>query len=128
LFAGLARRDAGLLALAGDLCVPPLALLVSIQLLLAIATLAPWILGAPWFSSGTVVLAGAGLAATLLAVSVAWARFARAHIPGWVLLVAPLYLAWKLPLYVVLILKGKQRTWERTARPGEKEDSAPRQR
>jgi cellulose synthase/poly-beta-1,6-N-acetylglucosamine synthase-like glycosyltransferase len=121
LAAGLARRDAGLLALAADLSVPPLALLVLAQGLVLIAALAPLVLNAAWSSATPLALAAAGLATTTLAVGVAWSRFARARVPGWTLLIAPAYLAWKLPLYVVLLLKGKQRTWERTARPGEED-------
>lgn len=119
LAAGLARRELGLLGLALELSVPPLALLVILQGLLVVASLAALILGAGWVRAVPLALSLAGVAATALAVGVAWSRFARAVVPASVLLLVPFYVAWKLPLYGLLLLRGKQRTWERTARPGE---------
>jgi len=118
LVAGLARRDVGLLALAAELSVPPLALLVILQALLVLASGVPLIFW-PAFSVAPLALSLAGVAATALAVGVAWSRFARSVVPASTLLLVPFYVAWKLPLYGLLLLKGKQRTWERTARPGE---------
>jgi cellulose synthase/poly-beta-1,6-N-acetylglucosamine synthase-like glycosyltransferase len=123
LAAGLARRDVGLLALAAELSVPPLALLVILQALLVLASSVPLIfpvrLGVTGFSLAPLALSLAGVAATTLAVGVAWSRFARSVVPASTLLLVPFYVAWKVPLYGLLLLKGKQRTWERTARPGE---------
>jgi len=123
LAAGLARADAGLLGLAADLCVPPLALLVALQgaaLALAVALRALGVAGAAPFD-----LAAVGLAATGVAVAVAWWRFARDVVPFRTLLAAPLYLAWKVPLYALLLVKGRQRTWERTQRRGEDPTNPP---
>jgi hypothetical protein len=63
----------------------------------------------------------------MIAVGVGWARFARHIVPAWVFLAAPFYFAWKVPLYALLLLKGRQRTWERTQRPGEERDGLPPQ-
>jgi cellulose synthase/poly-beta-1,6-N-acetylglucosamine synthase-like glycosyltransferase len=117
--AGLARRNAGLLGLAADLSVPPLALLVILQVTLFLASLAPLAFGGGWLRAVPLALSIAGLAATALGVAVAWSRFGRAVVPASVLLLVPFYVVWKVPLYGLLLLKGKQRTWERTARPGE---------
>jgi hypothetical protein len=35
------------------------------------------------------------------------------------MIAVPYYVARKMPLYLALIFKGKQKTWERTARKGE---------
>jgi hypothetical protein len=50
------------------------------------------------------------------AVAVAWLRFGRQTIPLRYVLFIPLYVLWKVPLYLSLLVRGKQRTWERTAR------------
>jgi hypothetical protein len=121
--AGLARADAGLLGLAADLCVPPLALLVALQMAMLALTVALRALGVAGAAPSD--LATVGLAATGLAVAVAWWRFARDVVPFRTLLAAPLYLAWKVPLYALLLVKGRQRTWERTQRRGEDPTSAP---
>ena len=125
LAAGIARRDPGLLGLAADLAVPPLTLLVIMQVFVLLVALAASLVGVTWFSALPLELTVVGLAATTLAVGVAWSRFARAVVPGWLLLIVPLYLLWKLPLYVHLVLRGKQRSWERTPRPGESSERLP---
>jgi cellulose synthase/poly-beta-1,6-N-acetylglucosamine synthase-like glycosyltransferase len=114
--AGVARRRLDLLALGLDLCVPPLALLV---VLLGLATAAA---AAAHLAGGSAlplaVLAGA-LAAVTVAVLGAWMKFGRATLPLRYLAVVPLYILWKVPLYLSLILRGKHRSWERTRRKGE---------
>ncbi|HEX3698274.1 MAG TPA: glycosyltransferase family 2 protein [Polyangia bacterium] len=117
LAAGLARRQLGLFGLAADLFVPPLALLVLLQLAVASAALGLAVFHVP--VAVPLILTVAGLAATSSAVGVAWWRFARGTVPARLFLVVPLYLLWKMPLYALLLLKGKQQKWERTARPDE---------
>jgi cellulose synthase/poly-beta-1,6-N-acetylglucosamine synthase-like glycosyltransferase len=117
LVAGIARRNAGLLGLAADLSVPPLALLVSLQLAWLATTSILWTAGLGGRAAPT--LAAGGLAATAVAVGIAWWRFARAIVPLRAFLAIPFYVLWKLPLYALMLVKGRHRTWERTARPGE---------
>ena len=122
LAAGLAQRRPALVGLGMDLLVPPLALLVILQgttFALAIATA---VLGATSFVPAK--LAGLGLAMAGLAVALSWTAFGRRTLPFRHLLLAPVYLAWKLPLYVALLLKRRQKLWERTAR-GPKSPAAP---
>jgi hypothetical protein len=52
-------------------------------------------------------------------VGAAWARFGRQTLPFRYLLVVPFYVLWKIPLYLSLVVSGKHKTWERTARKGE---------
>jgi cellulose synthase/poly-beta-1,6-N-acetylglucosamine synthase-like glycosyltransferase len=114
LAAGIVRRKVDLLALGLDLAVPPLALLVLAQLglltitgllaILRVASLVP------------VSLAAAGLILTSFFVAATWSRFGRQTVSLKHLLLVPVYLIWKIPLYVDLALRGKTKKWERTAR------------
>jgi hypothetical protein len=115
--AGLVRGRAGLLALGMDLMVPPLALLVMLEggwLALALALALAGIV-----SFVPVALAAGGLALVGAAVTAAWAGFGRGIVRPRQLIFVPLYLVWKIPLYVALALRGGQKKWERTARKGE---------
>jgi cellulose synthase/poly-beta-1,6-N-acetylglucosamine synthase-like glycosyltransferase len=132
LAAGLRSRRADLLALALDLMVPPLTLLVGLQGTLVIGSLAALV--ARVASPLPLLISLAALLAIATAVSAAWWRFARSTIRAIELLFVPVYLLWKIPLYVGLAIKGRQRVWERTARSGagaddssRPEDRAPRQ-
>ncbi len=117
--AGIVRMNVGLLALGLDLVVPPLALLVMGSVgLLAVAGLGAALGLTSWTPA---FVAGGGMAMVVLAVAVAWAKYGRQTVPLRYLLAIPFYVAWKIPLYARLIFKGKQRTWERTARKGESE-------
>jgi cellulose synthase/poly-beta-1,6-N-acetylglucosamine synthase-like glycosyltransferase len=108
----LRQRNWQLLAIALDLCVPPLSLLVFLWLAsLGIALLAA-VLGVSWLPS--LVLAIAGLL-LLAAIITAWAKFARTDLPLLQLLAVPLYIVWKIPLYLAFLLKP-QTSWIRTKR------------
>jgi cellulose synthase/poly-beta-1,6-N-acetylglucosamine synthase-like glycosyltransferase len=112
--AGLSRRRMDLVALGLDLAVPPLALLVTAQVGLLGVTLLAALVG---LSSWTpVCLAGASMTALTAAVGLAWVGFGRRILPLRQFLFIPLYLLWKIPLYVGLALRGKQKRWERTER------------
>jgi len=117
LAAGLARGRAGLLALGLDLMVPPLALLVMLEVGWLALTLGLALAGVVPFAPA--VLAAAGLALVGAALAVAWAGFGRQIIRARQLVFVPLYLLWKIPLYLALAVRGGQKKWERTARKGE---------
>ena len=114
LAAGLARRRFALVGLGLDLAVPPLALLVMLQLgMLLLSGLAGLV--------GLASLAAFGLAALSVAllsaaVGAAWVGFGRRVLPARQILFVPLYLLWKIPLYLGLARGRKQAVWERTAR------------
>lgn len=101
-----------LLAMALDLCVPPLTLLCAL-------------VGAVWaaaallhlLSSSTLPLAIATLpaAALLLSVMTAWVRYGTAVVPFSTLALAPLYALWKIPLYGKFLL-SRQVEWVRSRR------------
>ena len=115
--AGIARGRLSLIALGLDLIVPPLALLVLMQTVLLGVTLFAYGLKAT--SVLPVTLVAAGLAQVGLAVAAAWVGFGRQTIRFRQLVLMPLYLARKIPFYLALIVRGRQRKWERTARKGE---------
>lgn len=104
------RRD--LLALAIDLCVPPLAML-------ALLTLAGIALTSLWAAVGG---SSAPLQITVLAllffgaaVALAWHRFGRQFVTSSELMRAPLYVLAKIPMYLRLLTK-RQTEWVRTRR------------
>jgi glycosyltransferase involved in cell wall biosynthesis len=110
---GLCQRRFELLAMAMDLAVPPLSLLVLVWCMVMAGAAAAWLAGG-WKSPFVVLAAGGGV--LLLAVLAAWARFARGLIPLHRLLAAPFYAIWKLPLYLAF-LYNRQRAWVRSERP-----------
>ncbi|HVR86758.1 MAG TPA: glycosyl transferase, partial [Planctomycetota bacterium] len=101
-----------LLAMAIDLSVPPLALFCIAWGLVASASVAWWLEGG---SRRAVVLSAASGGALLLSVFLAWARHARERVPGHVLLLAPLYILWKIPVYLSFLFR-RQKAWVRTPR------------
>lgn len=112
--AGVVQRRPALLGLGLDLLVPPLALLVILQIGILVLALGAASLGAVSFLAAG--LATVGLALVGSAVVAAWTGFGRQTLPFRHLLFVPFYLVWKVPLYVALLFKGRQKSWERTAR------------
>jgi cellulose synthase/poly-beta-1,6-N-acetylglucosamine synthase-like glycosyltransferase len=113
LSAGVRHRRAGVLALALDLCVPPLSLLVMAWIVVtAVAGLGAVVAGANYWALLTMLIGSAIMMLTLLGV---WFKYARLTLPLASLLAAPLYLLWKIPLYVGIALRP-QAGWVRTPR------------
>jgi len=112
LAAAVARRSRHLAALAAHLLIPPLALLM----LLTGAAFA--VVTALCVVSGGFVPAltlGGLLLVVLLLLCVAWWREARAVLPMADLVRAPLYILWKIPIYLAFF-KRRQTEWNRTDR------------
>ena len=110
---GLVRARPGLIGLGMELGVPPISLLaVGWAVLLGICLVWwQWADGswAPALTlASSVVLAG-------FAVLLAWGKFARKQLPLSTLVGAPLYIAWKLPIYLKLVHR-REKTWVRTER------------
>jgi cellulose synthase/poly-beta-1,6-N-acetylglucosamine synthase-like glycosyltransferase len=108
---GLLGRP-GLLALAADIAVPPLMLLVAGSSFVAMLLVA-WAMFTGMVAP-LVLLGGAGLllAASLIAV---WWAWGRTLLPAASLLHLPRYLIWKLPIYARFVTR-RQRDWVRTGR------------
>lgn len=105
-----ARTD--LLALAIDLCVPPLAMFVLLLTADLAVNLLSALLGGSARPMWTVVLA---LLMLGLAIGTAWHRFGRRLVSWSELLRTPWYVAAKVPLYLRLLTK-RQTEWVRTRR------------
>jgi cellulose synthase/poly-beta-1,6-N-acetylglucosamine synthase-like glycosyltransferase len=113
IFGGLWRRKWLEAAMGLDLMVPPLALMA---LLLTVALT----LSFGWSMAGgsrlPLELAAAGIGLYVGGVSIAWLKFGREILPARHLLSVPLYIAWKLPLYLSFIARGAYPHWDRTER------------
>jgi cellulose synthase/poly-beta-1,6-N-acetylglucosamine synthase-like glycosyltransferase len=119
---GLRTRRPQLVAMALDLAVPPLALLVlSTFALFGAAFVVGW-LGGPWTAFR---IACAALGCITAGVLGAWAVYGRPAIPLRALLAVPLYVAWKIPIYLGYLVRRRQKTWERTERDSSAERDEP---
>ncbi|MEC4806697.1 MAG: glycosyltransferase family 2 protein [Jaaginema sp. PMC 1079.18] len=101
-----------LLALALDLVVPPLSLLVMAWGAGLIIAAVGAFLGASWLPFGVLAIAGIFIFFSIVS---AWAKFGQEEIPGKSLLAVPFYVLWKIPLYFAFLVK-RQSQWVRTER------------
>ena len=112
LVTAVSRGKLGAAALAVDLAIPPLSLLAIFIVIVGSAAIGVGLVGGSW--TPCVLLAvSSGLAMTTLGC--AWLRFARHDISATTLLTAPLYLLWKLPIYLRFVFKPQTR-WTKTSR------------
>lgn len=114
LLQGLLRLNRGMLGLALDLCVPPLALLTLLVLALAFCSLLLALAGA----LAPLVVAALALAALGLAIMLSWWRYGRQVLSAGNLLMAVLYIFWKVPLYLRFFI-NRQVEWVRSKRDSE---------
>ena len=110
--ASLGQRRFDLLAIALDMCVPPLSLLVMMWVAAMAGASIAGALGASW--SPAIFLAIQGLL-ILISIVGAWAKFGRDDLPVLTLLAVPFYLLWKIPLYLAFLVRP-QTKWIRTER------------
>lgn len=110
--ASLGQRRFDLLAIALDLCIPPLSLLVMMWAAVMGGALLAGALGASWIPA--IFLAIQGLL-ILISIIGAWAKFGRADLPARTLLAVPFYILWKIPLYFAFLVRP-QTKWIRTER------------
>lgn len=112
---GLSKLRVKLIALALELGVPPLSLLVAGLSVVIVACAALGLFGGSWVP---LIVAGSACALLTLGVFLGWARFGREVISLSTLLTVPIYLVWKLPMYAKFLFKPQKR-WVRTVREGE---------
>jgi cellulose synthase/poly-beta-1,6-N-acetylglucosamine synthase-like glycosyltransferase len=112
LWQGLRQGNIGLLALALELSILPLSLLVMVWVGVMMATVGAGILGGPSWPLQIAALAGGGL---FLAVLLAWVGYGRSDLRLAQLVMVPVYILWKIPLYIMYMLKP-QKQWVRTQR------------
>jgi cellulose synthase/poly-beta-1,6-N-acetylglucosamine synthase-like glycosyltransferase len=110
---GVLRGDAGLVALALDAAVPPLALLVVMQGAITAGSVVLVVLGG---SSVPLVISLSGSALLALGLGAAWLTHGRTVLPLRDLVRIPRYVLWKLPLYGSFVRRGPHGEWERTER------------
>ena len=124
LWEGLRRGKLQLLLLGADLAVPPLSLLALLVVVASAVEMGGGLLTGVWIWFG--ILAGAtGLAA--LAILMAWSRFGRQFLPFRDLVLIPVYIVRKLPIYLALLWKPQKAWNERPAAAGliESRDHSP---
>ncbi len=109
---GVARRDRMLIAMALDMCVPPVALLTLIVLGTCVLSLLAW---AVFGLFAPLTLAAGILAALALAVGLSWLRFGRQIVSFRDLLATLGYAFWKVPLYLKFFI-SRQVEWVRAKR------------
>jgi len=112
LWAGLSRGRLDVLALAADVMVPPLSLLVLFWIAATALAVTCRMLGGSWGPPG---LLGIEALLLLVAVTAAWVRFGRSILRTVPLLAVPLYVAWKIPIYLAFLVR-RQKAWVRTQR------------
>lgn len=97
-----------------DLSIPPLALLAIFDLLaLLIAVMAAMTGASP---AAALILLSSGVFA-FLALTIAWSVEGRRFVTASALLRLPIYIFWKLPIYLSFIRRGAPKEWLRTERP-----------
>lgn len=101
-----------LLALALDLSVPPMSLLALGWAGLATVAAAACLVGFSPLPLACLCLSGLAIGTAIFS---AWARFAAIDIPLANLLTAPLYILWKVPIYLAFLVKP-QTQWVTTER------------
>ena len=110
-----AHRDATLFAMALDLMVPPLTLLLGLTLLSVLLGLAL----APWLGGLLLWISGFGLVVITASLVRAWWLVGRPLLSIRDLLRAPVYALAKIPLYLKFVTQ-RQKEWVRTKRHDEK--------
>lgn len=112
---GISKAQPGLCWHGLSLLVPPLALMISLSLLVLAMTGALALLGA---SAALAIMLASAVALVGILLIFAWYRDGRDTVQAATLARIPLYLLWKIPVYLRLAGKREQ-NWVRTRRDGE---------
>jgi cellulose synthase/poly-beta-1,6-N-acetylglucosamine synthase-like glycosyltransferase len=118
LFGSLLKGDWRGVALAADLMVPPLALLL---LLIAAQWIASALLYVATGAMGALLLGSASALLLAVAVLLAWSRYGRRSLPLRALLLAPIYAIGKTSLYL-RFFRARQQQWVRSRRSHERHE------
>lgn len=103
--AAVQQQRFDLWAIALDLCIPPLSLLVLLWLGVTVTALAAYWLGTSWVPLGLAAMEGLLI---FCSIFTAWFKFGRAELPARTLLAIPLYILWKLPLYLAFLIQPEK--------------------
>lgn len=111
---GILGGEPGSILSGFDLMIPPLALFAIVNLAaLAISAAFTFVLGLEWWPVLSLLCV---LAIAFLAILLAWFREGREFISLGVLVRLPLYVIWKIPMYLGLARRGAPSEWLRTGR------------
>lgn len=110
--ASVRQRRWDLMAMALDLWIPPLSLLVLVWLVGMTIALILGGLGLSWMSAKILGIGGMWL---LLSILLAWAKFGAKELSIGTLLTIPIYVLWKIPIYLAFLVRP-QTEWIRTKR------------
>ncbi len=110
---GLTRGKPALFWLGLHLLVPPLSLLFLTGLLVLTLLYSAGFLGLGYSQAFALT---AAMLASIMIVLLSWLRYGRATLTPSTLVKIPLYILWKLPIYLGLF-KGVEKSWVRTERP-----------
>lgn len=108
--ASLVQRRFDLLAIALDLCIPPLSLLVMIWAVMMATGLLIGLFLRIWFPS---LLLGIEGFLIFTSITIAWTKFGRFNIPARILLSVPFYIMGKISIYLAFLVKP-QTKWIHT--------------
>jgi hypothetical protein len=106
------NADARRLWLGMNLLIPPLALLAVLNLVAAVTNVAAISMGG---EHGPLLLLALSIGSLVIGVAVSWFSVGRDFLAVKSLLLIPIYVAWKLPMYV-RIAAGRPSTWLRSGR------------
>jgi cellulose synthase/poly-beta-1,6-N-acetylglucosamine synthase-like glycosyltransferase len=109
----LLKANKNLLAMALDLSVPPLALLVA--LLFVYAVIIAVIYAAFNVGQFALIITSTSIGLLIIAIGLAWLGWGRKIIPFSSMLLVPVYVFLKIPNYVKFLFK-RQKTWTKTER------------
>ena len=116
LLRGVGRLDGRAVWAAINLMIPPFALLIVLDLIALLAvTVIVWLTGA---DKWPMILLTASLLAAGAGLFLAWASGGYRFVSARSLSRAPLYLLWKLPMYIGFARRGAPKEWVRTQRDG----------
>ncbi len=112
LTACIQQKRLDLLVMALDLSVPPLSLLVMILTSTLVMSIGVGLFGLSWYPALILGISEFLLVSTVIAI---WAKYGRSVISLKQLMSVPLYILWKLPVYLSIV-KRPQQEWVRTER------------
>jgi cellulose synthase/poly-beta-1,6-N-acetylglucosamine synthase-like glycosyltransferase len=112
---GLFTARPSLIALGLELAVPPLSLLMIGWAVLLMFCLVWWQRMDGNSMPIVILLAAASLSGCSLSLS--WYKHGRGMLPASTLLLAPLYVLWKVPIYLKMMV-AREKKWQRTERIG----------
>lgn len=115
--AGIIRVRPSLFGLGLELSVPPLSLVCAGWCCVVTLSMIWWQIGGNSWVPFAVSMFSMGFAG--LAIFAAWTKFGRKMLPLVTLLLIPMYVLWKMPIYMKMLV-AREKTWERTDRAQKK--------